>query len=1188
MSVDTASPTAIALCGAYKVQLDGKRIEDRLPGRGGRMAFAYLVISRHRPTSRDALAAAVWEDSAPQNPDSALRTLLTRLRAVVGQQTLTGRGEISLSLPDDAHVDIEVACAHLAEAERARSEQQWRRTFDCASRAVPILSADLLPTLHADWVELARRGHSERHVRALTCVATAGLELGDDEYLASAEGAARTMIELEPLRETGNGLLIRALAAQGNRAQALLAYDELRGQLSDELGVAPGQELRELHQQLLQDKSHTVAAPKPMPADRATPRQLALPARAAAQSARPLIGRTSELAWLDRELAPEHPEGRTLALLAGEPGIGKTRLAAEFGRTAHARGADVLWGSCHDGGFVPYEPFAEIVRQRLGPLDEDERAALLERTGRDVLELVPSMARGSTSAPERLDADTQRYRLFDAVSSLLGDAAQRRPLVLVLEDLHWADPSTLNLLLHLHRVDDGPPVAMLATYRDAEAAAGEHVARALAELRRVTRVVTTSLSGLDDEQTAQLVSALSATTVAPEVSQGIHARSGGNPFFVNEIVRWSQEEQASAAVTDGVKDLLTRRIGHLSADVVELLRTAAVIGRDFDRAVLEEVSRHDGERMLDLVEEAMGAGVIEEAPGDVLRYSFCHELIREALYSDLSRTRRTRVHRAIAAVLSAHSAEIGHGGAAELAHHLHAAIEGREGAARALQASFLAGDHAMSKRAYDDAARHYDRALGVVARARAGDDERCAILLARGAAQRRTGDAPAARATFEQAAELARARADGRRLASAALGFGGRDHVPLTDEHANERLIELLLEALLQLPAEATGLRARLLGRLSIELMSSIAPDRRAALSSEALGLARESGDEAIVGYVLAARRVTTWSPGNVKERLALSSETVTIAERVDDPELTLQGRQWLAADLLELGDVERARDEMRLHAQLARRLRQPYHRWVAGSLRVTRAHLAGEFLRAERLAERAYADGVRAHEDDAFQCLSAQLFWIRREQGRLDELADLLERSLERFTKTATFWQTLATLRAAETGASAIAETFLDELTTDDALGEVAVDTHLCATLACLAQSAGRVEHAASAKKLYRALSPFGASNVVTHGGICLGAASGHLAILARTCGWWRPAEEHFEHALAFDAQLGAPALVARTQHEYALMLARRDGRGDARRVLELAESARVTAADLGMRGLESAVLPLTRLGQERGLTGA
>jgi hypothetical protein len=248
-----------------------------------------------------------------------------------------------------------------------------------------------------------------------------------------------------------------------------------------------------------------------------------------------------------------------------------------------------------------------------------------------------------------------------------------------------------------------------------------------------------------------------------------------------------------------------------------------------------------------------------------------------------------------------------------------------------------------------------------------------------------------------------------------------------------------------------------------------------------------------------------------------------------------------------------------------------------------------GEFKRAERLAERAYSDGVMAHEDDAFQSLSAQLFWIRRDQGRLDELGDLVERSLQRFQSTATFWRALATLHAAETGATRVAEQRLTELTADGALSAIAVDPDWCSTMACLAQAAGRVGHPASAAALYGALSPFGASNVVAaRGGICLGAASGFLGILARTCGWWRPAEEHFEHALAFNGALGAPALVARTQHEYALMLALRGDAQDAPRTLALAESARVTAVELGMGELERAVLPLTRFGQELGMTGS
>ena len=1169
------TPTQISLCGTFKVQLDGKRVDQQLPGRGGRLAFAYLVISRDRPVSRDALAAAIWEDNAPRNPDSALRTLLTRLRSVVGPETVSGRSEVSLALPQGATVDVEVAAHYLAAAERARAERNWELAFESGSSALPILGADLLPTLHADWVELARRSHSELRVRALACVATAGLELGGD-HLAAAEAAARGMVELEPLRESGHALVIRALAAQGDRAQALVVYDELRQLLREEIGAMPGPELRLLHEQLLKSEETPVVAVPVKSAEIRSPR-LELPTPAVAQATRPLFGRESELtAWIERELDPGRLEGRVLALLSGEPGIGKTRLAAEYARQAHARGANVLWGSCHEDGFVPYEPFADVVGQYLSRLDDQDRRQLLERTGTDVLELVPGLSRGSDPsqrADERLDPTTQRYRLFDAVSSLLVDAARRHPLVLVLEDLHWADPSTLNLLLHLHRVEEHAPIVTLATYRDAEADAGGRFARTIAELRRIADPVTTKLGGLSERHTHELVSTLYGQAVEPEVSHGIHAQSEGNPFFVSEIVRCRRDIRRPSAsdVSDGVKDMITRRIGNLSEEAVVLLNIASVIGREFDRSVLEQVCRYEAEQMLDLIEEAIGARVIEEVPGGFLRYSFCHALIREALYGELSRTRRARVHREVADALAGSAEDSGPGGAAELAHHLHAAVADRDGAHKAMQASVVAGDQAMSQRAYEDAWAHYDRALTVVRQAAASDVENCQVLLARGAAQKRCGDGPAARATFEQAAEVARGLGDGRLLASAALGFGGREHVPVTSGRADARLIELLEEALLKLPQEAAGLRARVLGRLSIELLWSTAGDRRSSLSGEALALARESGDEAVIGYTLAARRIATWSPANVKDRLELSLETVAIAERIDDPELTLQGRQWLAADLLEIGDVGRSVEQMLLHARLAEKLRQPYHQWVAAGMRVSRAHITGEFKRAESLAEQAFADGVRAHEDDAFQSLTTQLFWIRRDQGRLYELGDLVEHALARFEPATTFWQAVATLHAAELGATADAARRLDRVVSGEGVAGIAVDPNWLSTIACLSESAGRVGHAASAAELYEALAPYASSNiVVAHGGICLGSASRYLGILARTLGAWDQAEEHFEEALRFDRALDAPPLLARTQHEYALSLRARGSADGAPRAVALADSAQKTTSRLGMGGLE------------------
>jgi AAA ATPase domain/Bacterial transcriptional activator domain len=672
---------------------------------------------------------------------------------VVGPETLSGRAEVSLLLPHDAKIDVEVAYGQLAEAERARAERDWQRAFDAASKALPVLSADLLPTLHADWVELARRSHSELRVPALACVATAGLELGG-EHIPASESAARRMIELEPLRETGHALLISALAARGDRAQALLSYDELRRMLREEIGTTPGPELRALHQKLLADEGAGVNSARETEATliRESPR-LELPTRALVQATRPLFGREPELEWLDHELGSGHAEGRTVALISGEPGIGKTRLAAEFVRRVQARGANVLWGSCHEDGFVPYEPFAELVRQYLGELRDDERSQLLERTGTDVLELVPGLRRDAAAAPppdEAFDAGAQRYRLFDAVASLLSEAARSRPLVLVLEDLHWADPSTLNLLLHLHRVDAASPIAILATHRDGEADPERRLAHSLAELRRVARVVSKELQGLSEQHSDQLVSALSSSELPPEVGREIHAQSEGNPFFISEIVRCRIDVRGNGTgdLSDGVKDLIMRRVNALSDEAAGLLNTAAVIGREFDLGLLEDVCPYEAERTLDLIEEATRARVIEEVPGHGLRYSFCHALIREALYGGLSRARRARIHRSVADALALEADELGPAGAAELAHHLHLAIDGQDGAARALHASVRAGDHAMSQRAYEDAWGHYDRALGVLEQARAGDGERCRILLARGAAQRRSGDGPAAQANL--------------------------------------------------------------------------------------------------------------------------------------------------------------------------------------------------------------------------------------------------------------------------------------------------------------------------------------------------------------------------------------------------------------------------------------------------------
>jgi DNA-binding SARP family transcriptional activator len=245
-----ADSTRVQLCGAFAVEISGRRVDHLLPGRQGRLLFAYLALSRHQRVSRDALVDALWGETPPGAAATALNALVSKVRAVVGQDLVRGRAELSLVLPEPARVDVEAAMASVHAAETAVAVGDWRRAWLPSLTAHFVTRRPFLPDVDAPWVESWRRRLVDVDIRALECYATACLELGGAE-LPAAERAARALLELAPLRETAHLLLMRTLAARGNVAEALTAYERLRILLREELGINPCKAVQEVHTRLL-------------------------------------------------------------------------------------------------------------------------------------------------------------------------------------------------------------------------------------------------------------------------------------------------------------------------------------------------------------------------------------------------------------------------------------------------------------------------------------------------------------------------------------------------------------------------------------------------------------------------------------------------------------------------------------------------------------------------------------------------------------------------------------------------------------------------------------------------------------------------------------------------------------------------------------------------------------------------
>ena len=889
------------------------------------------------------------------------------------------------------------------------------------------------------------------------------------------------------------------------------------------------------------------------------------------------VGRERELDGLC-DAADQALAGRgQLVLIAGEPGIGKTRLAEELTTYAHVRGALVLWGRCYEGEGAPaYWPWMQVVRAY--SVDHDPRA-LSETMGpgaADIAQVVSEVRRRlpGLEPPPAVGTEQARFRLFDSVTTFLVNASRREPLVVVLDDLQCADRPSLMLLEFLAPQLGDARLLIVGTYRDTELHGQHPLAQTLAELARVRPPRRIALRGLTRAQVARYVAMTAGLEPDDALVDAVHAKSEGNPFFVAEIIRLLSAEGRldSAAgeivIPQEVRELVGRRLAPLSAQCREALAIAAVIGRDFDLRVLQEVAAMSSEAMLEALDEAQAARVIvARAPGRY-RYHFTHVLISDTLADGLPVGRRMQLHRRVGEALERVFAGRLEPRLAELAHHfLEAASAGD--VEQGLRYATAAAEHASTRLAHEEAARMYERALQALdlVPAPAGE-RRCDLLLALGEAHHRAGAHGRARVAFCDAAEAARELRSSERLARAALGYGGpRGSFGVVDEELVGLLEETLASGEL-----GDGVRARLLARLAMELYFAGAGERRAALVDEALAIARRLGDPATLAYALNARYAALWGPENVEERLAIADEVVELARRAGDHRLAREGRGRRIVALLEIGDVAAAHAEIEVHARAAEELRQPYGRWQAAIWHAAEALLAGRFAEGESGAREAFELGRRVRMTDAEHCFAIQSFIAAMELGRLAELQATVERLAARYPETTRWRAGLAYLHT-ELGRRDEAAAAFEEVA-GRGFGAVERDNQWLVAMTDLADTCAFLGDARRAAELRDLLLPYAGRNVViVEGWACFGSADRPLGVLASTIGLWDDAEAHFEAALDLNARLGARPWLARTELAYARMLLARHQPGDAERARDVMRRAYATARSLGMTTLTKRV---------------
>jgi len=640
----------------------------------------------------------------------------------------------------------------------------------------------------------------------------------------------------------------------------------------------------------------------------------------------PFVGRATELAAVAADLDAAAGGRGGVVLLAGEPGIGKTRLAEEVAAAAAARGALALWAAAGRGRAPPRSGRGS--RSSAPTWRAATRRVLRHEMGAgaaDIAQVVPAVRERlpDLPAPPPVEPEAARFRLFDSLAGFLRAAAARRPLLLVLDDLHWADAPSLAALRFLSRELEHAGPLVLGTYRHVEVDRGHPLLATLADLTRgrgTRRVLV--LRGLDERDVASFIALVGGVEPSPGLAAALHRETDGNPFFVSEVVRLLAGEgrlghaeagspALAASLPEGLRAVVAERLGRLSDRCHRVLEAAAVLGRDFELRVLQPVSGLDGDRLLELLEDAEAARVVAEVPGGLGRWRFAHALVREVLYEGLPAARRVRLHgragealEAVAAARGAsdHAADPGPH-LAEVAHHFLAAAPGGE-VARAVRAATLAGRRALDLLAWEEAAALFERALAALDLAERPDQrERCELLLAVGEARMAASDVPAARAAYQQAGELARRIGWPEAVARAGLGLGLEFTAGIVDQVE----VALLEDALAALGGADSPLRARTLARLAKALLFTPQAERRLALSEEAVELARRLGDAATLAAVLYDRHLAIWGSEKAEvagERLAAATEVVRLAERIGDRAMALRGRGLRRTDLLELGNL--------------------------------------------------------------------------------------------------------------------------------------------------------------------------------------------------------------------------------------------------------------------------------------------
>jgi DNA-binding SARP family transcriptional activator len=1091
----------IRLLGPIAAERDGDMVS--LGGPRQRAVLARLALVAGQVVTVDRLVDDVWAGDPPATAVNTLQSYVSLLRRALGDARLLRREGPGYVL---------TAARRLLDVHRFEDQVTEARATLAAdpARALAHLETGLAewhgPVLaevaDEDWARPAAVRWDELRLEALEARFDALLALGRH---AEAVPELERMVDEHALREGFARRLMVALYRTGRQADALRAYARTRSVLADELGLDPTPELVDLQTAILNHDPDLAApastwTPPPAAVERAEaapappgPSPVPLPGPALRAARGEFVGRDAQLDALRRLWRTTSDGSSHLALLHGEPGAGKSRLAAEFAAEVHAVGAVVLWGRATAEAIVPFEPMVEAVRTVLRAVSNEARRRVVAERGLLAL-LLPDLEQLVPEAKaERPDPSVERYLLFETVAELLRSESAVHPLLIVLDDLQWADAPSLKMIEHVLRHELPGRVMVLATVRvpsDDPTPELDRVASALSRDGLLTRL------GVDALETATVAELLRRAGHDEAQAAELHAATGGNAFFLTELIRHA-EGDVGDELPESIRAMIGLRLDRLDPRVVQVLNLAAVAGSAATLPVLVDASGLEGDDLLDATDVAVAAGLlVEDGAG---RLNVPHALIGQAIRARLGRTRRLDLHRRVAAAIEQSSDR--QSAPAVLAHHLFEAGSLVDRDTR-IAAGLRAGRRSVEVGAYEDASSWADRVDGLVTD-QVGARDRATLALLRSDLERCQGDRVKAIAAARDAAVWARRDGDPMLLAGAAeswmmsLSGVGFD----IGSPADDALVQLLERAITELPTDFRRYQVRMRSMLASVLVPDPDPTRRVQLADEAMAIAAVGNESELVASALLARRLAWWQRDRLDERTDAVLDAVRHAHDAGNIHLELTAMLFAMSDLLEQGRMAEHLAMLDDFTARADELHVVLFQVYGMFQRASHALSAGEYAEARRLADAALAAGRKSHGVNAEVAYAGVWFRLALDLGTLSTTLAESERMYAANPRLR-MWQIAVVRSLVAAGRLDDARVHYEDLVGPDGVALRDNQMYLPATCT-LAEVAVAVDDPLRASIVRRSLEPY-ADRIATSGlaGISIGPVSHYVGLAAEASG--------------------------------------------------------------------------------------